>query len=394
MKIVYHHRTQGRGAEGVHIREVVKAWRKMGHEVFVVSPPGIDVFKDESKENIGLKSGFLARFWAIFSRYVPQIVFEIMEIFYNFSARRKISKIVDAEKIDFIYERYAFFCWAGVKCAKRNGIPIILEVNEISGIKRVRGQILKNIAKKIEVNNFKQASVIVVVSEFLKQKIAEEGVSSEKIQVVPNGVNPEVFSPDVDASGIIAKYNLVGKVVIGFVGGFVEWHNFELLFESFKEASAHSSKNLCLLLLGDGHLRKELESNVLSLNIANKVIFAGKVSHEEVPAYIKAMDVCVIPQSNEFRSPIKLFEYMIMGKPVVAPKLPPIQMVVKENIEAVLFNSKGRNELAEKISLLSDDEELRSKIGLKAREKVMRYYLWENNADIILNKFVQITNLK
>jgi len=390
MKILYHHRTQGKGAEGVHIREIIKAWRKMGHEVFIVSPPGIDVFKDEKGLENSSKNSGLSQFWAFLSRHVPQIVFEIMGMLYNFSAKAKIKQILNKEKIDFIYERYAFFCWAGVKSAKKANIPIIMEVNEISGIKRVRGQILKNIAKKIETNNFRSADAVVVVSDYLKQRIAETGIDSNKIHVIPNGVNPDVFNPDVDCSEIVEKYRLRDKVVVGFAGGFVKWHNFDLLFSAFTKAKEQTDKKICLFLVGDGPLREKLKQKAIDLDLIENVVFVGKVPHEQVPKYIKVMDICVIPESNEFRSPIKLFEYMAMGKPVIAPRLPPLLKVVNDREDVMLFSLRDQNDLQRVLIDLIGNKGKRDIIGEKAKMRVLKNYLWMNNAvkviDVVLKQ--------
>jgi glycosyltransferase involved in cell wall biosynthesis len=310
-----------------------------------------------------------------------------MEIFYNFSAHEKINEILKKEKINFIYERYAFFCWAGVKSAKEASIPIILEVNEISGIKRVRGQILKGVAKKIEINNFKQASAIVVVSEFLKQGIAQNGINMDKIHVIPNGVNPKVFNPDVDCTELIEKYQLKNKVVIGFAGGFVKWHNFDLLFNAFKKVRNQTDQGICLFLVGDGPLRKDLKQKVKALNLQDSVIFTERVPHGQVPVYIKAMDICVIIHTNEFGSPIKLFEYMAMGKSVIAPRLGPLEEVVTHNVNGCLFEKGNVEQVTEFLKELTVNKEFYKFISQNAKKSVLKNHLWEHNAKTILNVY-------
>lgn len=387
MKIVYHHRTQGKGAEGVHIREIIKSWREMGHEVFVVSPPGIDVFEDERQTNEVHKWKLVSHLWRIVGRFSPQIVFEVIEIFYNFSAQDKIRKVLVKEKIDFIYERYSFYCWAGVKSGKEMGIPLILEVNEISGIKRVRGQTLKGVAKKIEINNFKQACAIVVVSKFLKKEIARTGITSAKIHVIPNGVNPKVFNPDVVCTELIEKYKLRDKVVIGFAGGFVKWQDFDLLFNAFKKVIHQTDREICLFLVGDGPMRKVLKQKVKALDLQNSVIFTERVPHGLVPVYIKAMDICVIIHNNEFGSPIKLFEYMAMCKSVIAPRLGPLEEVVTHNVNGCLFEKGNLEQLTEFLKELTINKEFYRIISQNARQIVLKKYLWEHNAKSILNVY-------
>ena len=163
MKIVYHHRTQGGGAEGVHIREVVKALRQLGHQVKLISPPNVDPFKISANpkapknKSSGLKKKIVLA--------LPQVCFEILELGYNVWAYLRLNSVVKKIQPDFIYERYAFFCWAGVKIAKKFHVPIILEVNEISGIKRQRPQKMVGLCRRIEEKIFSEADALIVVSD-------------------------------------------------------------------------------------------------------------------------------------------------------------------------------------------------------------------------------------
>ncbi len=190
------------------------------------------------------------------------------------------------QKIDFIYERYAFYCRAGVKAAKDRRIPVVLEVNEISGIKRVRGQVLQNLAKKIEIRNFSDATLVVVVSKFLKEQIVGLGIPQAKIAVIPNGVNLAYFTP----TKALGKGE---KVVLGFVGGFVSWHNFPLMFDTFQDLV--SKKATLELILVNGIQRPNGEMGK-ERSLTGKVISAGTFPHSQIPQIINPMDICLIPQ--------------------------------------------------------------------------------------------------
>jgi glycosyltransferase involved in cell wall biosynthesis len=194
MKIVYHHRTHGTGAEGVHISQIVQELRRLGNEVNVISPAGREP-SETAGENPWVAHGGL-----------KQIVFEGMELGYNVAAYTKLRPLLTARQgttnggsqVDLIYERQAFFLGAGAYLARATQTPYFVEVNELAGEKRVRGQVLVPLAKRIERYVFQRADQIIVVSDFLKDKIAESGVDERKIQVMPNGVDPEIFTPTVD----------------------------------------------------------------------------------------------------------------------------------------------------------------------------------------------------
>lgn len=383
MRILYHHRTQGKGAEGVHIRGVVKAFQDLGHEVFVISPPGIKPFA-KSVSNTG-KMNKISKLWKGVSIYMPQIVFELLEICYNFIGYINIRRIIRKTKIDFIYERYAFFGCAGTYLAKNYKIPIILEVNEISGIKRVRGQSLVRLSKLLEKKIFNTVDAIIVVSEFLKKEIEKMGIFLYKIHVMPNAVDATQFDPKkVDNEDIIQRLSLKSKIVIGFVGGFVQWHNFEFLLETFKEVVNENGKNIRLILVGDGPLRNAIRSFVATNGIDEQVILTGSIDYEEIPKYIKSMDICVIPHSNEFRSPIKMFEYMAMAKPVVAPKFKSIEDVIIDNVNGILF--KPVNKISLKFCLIDliNENEKRRRLGIEARNTILSKHIWNHNVNKII----------
>jgi glycosyltransferase involved in cell wall biosynthesis len=121
------------------------------------------------------------------------------------------------------------------------------------------------------------------------------------------------------------------------------------------------------------------------------VIFPGAVPYEQVPEYIAMMDICVIPGSNEYRSPIKLFEYMAMEKPVVAPRLKPIQDVIQDREEGILFSTNDRESLKESLMFLIDCQEKRKIIGQNARNKIIAKHTWRQNAEQIVEIALKIT---
>lgn len=375
MNILYHHRTQGKGAEGVHIREIVKAFTSLGHTIHMASPWSVEA---SSVREIEVETRKPAIGWglSLLSRSVPQIVFEFMELIYNIEAAKNVSRILRKEKIDMVYERYAFYCRAGVKAGVARGIPVVLEVNEISGIRRVRGQVLKSLAKRIEIRNFLDASLIVVVSKFLKQQIVSMGVPDTRVIVVPNGVNLDDFVPDTTCKK-------KDKIVLGFVGRFVAWHDFPLMLNMF-QALVSRIEGIELMLVGEGPLRNQIEKWVKARNLVGKVLLAGAFPHSQIPQVINQMDICLIPHTNEYRSPIKLFEYMAMAKPVIAPRMEPIEAVTTDGEDAMLFEAGDETEFGAKVELLLADEELRTRIGQNARRKIENHHTWETNARTII----------
>jgi len=397
MKIVYHHRTHGTGAEGVHISQIVQELRRLGNEVTVVSPVGREPSETAGENPWVVHGGLKRRVMTKLSRVSPQIVFEGMELGYNVAAYTKLRPLLSTRQetrnggaqVDLIYERQAFFLGAGAYLARATQTPYFVEVNELAGEKRVRGQVLVPLAKRIERYVFQRADQIIVVSDFLKDKIAESGVDERKIQVMPNGVDPEIFTPTVDGAGIRDKLGIEpSSIVIGFVGWLVPWHSLEMLVEVLSLLAPKYPVRL--LLVGDGVLRDSLEALARERGVSGRVILAGAVPYAEVPRYVKAMDICVIPAANAYRSPIKLFEYMAMGKAVVAPDHQPIVRVMRSGESGIAFRAGDQDDLRAALVNLIENQERREELGTKARAHVLQNHLWRHNAEKVMSLYEEI----
>lgn len=380
MEIIYHHRTQGRGAEGVHIREVVNALRKAGHHVDVVSPSGVDPF---NAENIVSTNTSKKTFRQKVLRVMPQFLFECLEVFYNVYAFLKVGSALKSRKVDFYYERYAFFCISGVKRAKKLNIPIVLEVNEISGIERQRGQCFVGLCARFERKIFSIADSLIVVSEFLKNELVKRGVDSSKITVMPNAVNEEDFILK-DDSDLRVRLNLENKVVISFVGIFARWDRLESLIKVFARLKKDYD-DIHLVLVGDGEERESLESLVAEEGILDAVTFTGRISRREVIDYLQCSDITTLAGSNNFGSPIALFEYMIMKTCVCVPNHSPISAIVKHEETGLVFERDDDEQYYQNLKRAIDEQALRQTLGENARVQVLENHLWSRNVEQVLN---------
>lgn len=377
MRILYHFRTRGTGAEAVHIAGVARAWEAMGHQVAFSSPTGVDPRRTAGANPFSRgRSGWLA--WI--ARRVPGWVFEILEIAYNAVAWRRNRALLKLQNFDFIYERHAFFLGASAWLAKGWGIPLVVEVNELVGDDRLRAQPwLAWLARRVDRLVFSRASLIVVVSPHLKRRIESMGVSPEKVRVLPNGVDEQDYARPADGRELRHSLGLTGLTVIGFVGWFVAWHRLDELVRIFA-VLARERPDLRLLLIGEGDLKPALQDRARELGMDGRVIFTGAVSHAQMPQFIAAMDVGVVPHSNAYRSPIKLFEYMGQGRAVVAPATEPISMVLQDGKNGLLFETGSMEGMQKALQRLVDDPALRARLGHQARVDVLARHTWKANA--------------
>jgi glycosyltransferase involved in cell wall biosynthesis len=201
-----------------------------------------------------------------------------------------------------------------------------------------------------------------------------------------NAIDPERFQLDNNKKGLIReKYQIHQDIIIGFVGAFVEWHGIRFMLNSL--CNLLQAKNIHILIVGDGPIRSEIEQQILNLNIKEFVTITGFIDADEVPRYISDMDICVMPDSNTHGSPVKIFEYMAMGKPIVAPAYEPITEVLTDHIDSMLFPPKDSKAFADRIVELIEDKDLMKRIGKNAQEKVFKKHTWSQHAKDIIRLY-------
>ncbi|MEQ1860615.1 MAG: glycosyltransferase family 4 protein [Chthoniobacteraceae bacterium] len=376
MRILYHFRTQGTGAEGVHIAGVANAFEQLGHEVQFISPTGTDPRRSGGENPFARKRrGLLGTLAA----HAPGFVFEMMEIAYNFVARRRIAARLAREKFDFIYERHAFFLDAAASASR--DLPLVIEVNELAGDERIRATPwLLPLARRADRHTFARASAIITVSPHLKRRIESLGVAAEKIRVIPNAVSDDFLNAPNRREEIRARLGLADATIVGFIGWFVDWHRLDRLIAEFAKV-ALADASLRLMLVGDGPLRDALTAQAAQLGIADRLVWPGPVPHGDVPAWLDAMDIAVVPHSNEFRSPIKLFEAMARARAVIAPRTEAIASIVSDGEDALLFDPESAAELGAR---LATPPTLRAQLGAAARTKIAAHHTWRRNAERVL----------
>lgn len=387
-KILYHHRTQGRGAEGVHIVSIVLALEKMGHSVTVLSPSGIDPLKaagDAPVDKSSVKTSGMQTIWKWVSRYLPNALFELAEILYNIPAGRRLEKALRGGNFDIVYERYAFYLVAGARKAAKYKIPFVLEANEVSGIRdRARRQSFERLCGMFERQLFRRCSGILTVSSHLRDRILARGVDSQRVRVVPNAVDPDKFRNLKRDEALFDSLALQNCLVIVVAGWFDKWDRLDFLVDSFAELVGPFPKAR-LLVVGDGPVLAEARMKTTTLGIQSQVVFTGAVPRKDVLRYLSLADIAVLPHSNEFGSPIVMFEFMGLRIPLVAPKLAPIEDVHIDGQTALLFTPLNQPEFVEKLSSLLASSELRASIARRAFEKLERDHTWEQNARRILD---------
>jgi glycosyltransferase involved in cell wall biosynthesis len=286
-----------------------------------------------------------------------------------------------AKRTDFLYERYSLFNFTGVVVARMFGKPIVLEVNSPLALEQQRDKHIRaaGFAKWTEKVVCNLATKVIVVSTPLKDMMIEMGVKPEKLVVMTNGVRTELFKAGDASADLKASLRLQNRTIIGFVGWFRKWHGLEMLVDAFHEARL-AEKNAALLLIGDGPAMEDLRAAVQRYGIKDAVIFSGPLPHDKVPRYLDLVDIAVQPAANEYCCPMKILEYMALGKAIVAPRQDNILDVLKDD-EAVFFEPNQAGELGKAMARLTADPGLRTRLGRACRRALDdRSYSWISNA--------------
>jgi glycosyltransferase involved in cell wall biosynthesis len=365
VRILYHHRIASKDGQYVHVEELTNALIEQGHTVFFVAP------EFTKKSEFGYEGGPAAKLKAL----LPEAIYELLELSYSFVIGIKLIYSILQNKPDFIYERYNLYQPVGVLVSKLFNVPILLEVNAplVDERSKYSGLKLKKLAKFIEVFTWKNADIVLPVTQVLADILQKAGVNSSKITVIQNGVNEKLLNTVFKPKKKFSK----DKIIIGFVGFINPWHRLDLAIDSI---SKHKEKNIQLVCVGDGEIRDQLEKQAKRLGVLDKVTFTGLVDRLEVFQYIAKFDIALQPSVTPYASPLKLFEYLAASCLIIAPSRSNICEIITEN-DALLFEPDNyddfTNKLAAAIENYSDLVNLRNNAYNLISEKG---FTWQNNA--------------
>jgi glycosyltransferase involved in cell wall biosynthesis len=316
---------------------------------------------------------------------------------YNFAFARGVQRYLASRAPRFLYQRHFAFSIAGALLSRRLKVPLILEYNgsEAWMADHWDPNPLRTWIALCEEVTLRCAARIIVVSGVLKDELLGRGIPADRIRVNPNAVDPNYFYP---GRGRELGRKQLGiepdEVLIGFVGSFSLWHGIEILQQAIVSLLTNSSsRHLRFVLMGDGLLHGEMRSALAAYESTGEVIFTGPLARDKVAEYLDASDILVSPHipmpdgSRFFGSPTKLFEYMAMGKGIVASRLDQLAEVLEHDRTAWLITPGSAEELAEAISRLALDRPKREALGSAARRAAVERHCWSHNVACALGDF-------
>jgi glycosyltransferase involved in cell wall biosynthesis len=371
MKILYHHRVASKDGQYVHIEEIVDALTSLGHEIHMVAPRMTEL------SAFGSSGGVVSKLKA----HLPKALYEIIEYSYSFFAFVKVLWAIWVFRPDVVYERYNLLFTGGIWAAKLCKIPILLEVNSPLYEEREEygGIALKRLARWSEYYAWRNADVVLPVTHVLAEFIKRAGVPDKRISVIPNGVDTSRFNPALFTERLP---ELKGKCVIGFVGFCREWHHLDKVMSSL---SSLKRDDIIFLLVGDGPVLSDLKELAKELKFEKQFISTGLVSRKEMPYWISQIDIALQPAVTPWASPLKLLEYLAMGKAVLADDSANIKELLTDDYNAVLFESGNLDDMSNKLVELVVDSKRVFELSKNSAKSISDNSLtWRSNAEKIV----------
>ena len=345
----------------VHVRAVAEGLAALGHEVHALVSPGDEAFPQGPVRWIAM---------------TPPLGRKEL----RWARRRAVARLLQDIHGDAVIERYYNFGGEGILAGAAVGVRTMLEVNApVIDYQRSLKQILDRALVVQPMRRWREricrtADVIVTPSA----AILPADTPSSKVVVLEWGADTDRFRPD--AGGVLPFTRPPGTLAV-FAGAFRSWHGASNLVRAMRQLNERRVSGLSAVLIGQGPEFASVKAEAAGLQ---NVVFAGAVPHDRMPACLAASDIGVAPFDVDahgplslgfYWSPLKIFEYMAAGLPIVAPALPRIASLAAHGTEALLYDPSQPETLADALAALLDAP-LRARLGAAARARAEREYSW------------------
>jgi glycosyltransferase involved in cell wall biosynthesis len=269
--------------------------------------------------------------------------------------------------------------YLALRAAKKKGIPFIYYWIDVLH-RLIPFKPLQFIGRIAEQNALRQADMVLTINDKLKDYVVTSGAIADKTQVIRAGIDVEQFKPTANSGNIRSQYGLKETDIVLFFMGWL--YHFSGLKEVAVKLAETDDEKLKLLIVGEGDAFEELKEIRDKHNLQNKLILTGQKSYVQMPAFISAADVCLLPAYPREKImqdivPIKLYEYMAMEKPVIATRLPGVMKEFGEN-NGVVYVDEPADAIDKAKSIIKDGKI--GELGAKARKFVLKYS-WDNITD-------------
>lgn len=300
---------------------------------------------------------------------------------------KRLDEIIPLIRPDILHAHSpALNAIAALRAGRKHGIPVVYEVRAFwedaavdHGTSREWG-LRYRLTRALETSAFKRVDAITTICEGLRRDIVARGIPAQKVTVIPNAVDIEKFSVGGTGDATLKEQlGLNGHRIIGFIGSFYAYEGLDLLLQAFPTILA-SAPDIRLLLVGGGPQEDSLKHLASGLGIKDKVIFTGRVPHDQVQRYYDLVDILAYPRHSmrltELVTPLKPLEAMAQGRLLVASDVGGHKELIQDGKTGILFKSEDPQALADAVLRLLAEESRWPELRAAARRFVETERNW------------------
>lgn len=294
---------------------------------------------------------------------------------------KRLAEIIPVVKPDVLHAHSPVLnAIAALRAGKKFGIPVVYEVRAFwedaavdHGTSTENGLRYK-LTRALETYALKRADAVTTICEGLRKDIVARGIPADKVTVIPNAVDIDKFALGGSADQALKdKLGLSGSRLIGFIGSFYAYEGLDVLLRAVPKLTARMP-DLRVLLVGGGPQDAQLRQLAKDLKIEDKVVFTGRVPHDQVNKYYDLLDVLVYPRLpmrlTDLVTPLKPLEAMAQGRILAASDVGGHLELIADGKTGVLFRANDTDSLVEKVAALLESQQTWPELRKAGRDYV------------------------
>ncbi len=377
-----------------------KRWVRAGHKVTVITcapncPSGVvyEGYRNKLYQREKIDGINVIRIWTYLAAnrgFIRRVMnyFSYMIMAFLISLLQKKPDII-------ISTSPQFFCgWAGILSGWFKRSPCILEIRDIwpesiEAASAMGNRAALRFLEFLEKKMYACAHHIVAVGEGYKANIAGKGVPPEKITIITNGADMDMFAPMPPDSVLCDRYGLNDHFTCAYIGTIGLCSCLEVINGMAAELRDRNRNDIKILVVGDGAVKERLENEAKEMGLEN-IIYTGLQEKKMMPSFISVSDACIahLKKHELFQSvlPSKIFESSAMGKPVILGVEGDAEELIKKAQAGICVEPENPGRLADAVVTLADDPELTRTLGDNGHRYVKKNY----NRDVLAEKYLEL----
>lgn len=377
-------------------------WAQAGHDVTVVTcapncPDGVVYagYKNRLRRQIENVEGVrVVRAWTYLAPNAGTVRRIANYLSYMLSAT--LASILLPRPDVVIATSPQFFCgWAGALVSRLKRRPFVLEIRDIwpegiVAVGAIRNRWILRLLERLERWLYRSAAHIVTVGHGYREKILKRVNLGDRLTVIPNGVDLQLFVPREPDAQFLNRWSLTDKFVCSYAGTIGMTSGLEVVPEAARLLKQRGRRDISFCLVGDGAVRGQLEALARQAGVDDMVIFTGRQPKARMPAILASSDACLVHlrkhEHFEALIPSKIFETMAMARPIIMGVQGQSRKIVMEAGAGLEMEPESAESLVQAVERLADDPHFTSRIGRSARDYVAEHY----NRDVLAERFLRL----